>query len=122
MFLVLVQLLLFHSCFLIFVKQFLIPMNAKGDRVVTHVHDHTWVAVRWCVAVCFSLTPCVPCCGGFHPSETENRREDLHVIVCPSRVALGILSSIKCGSLLARHRLCKSNRNSGFGFGSSRLA
>ena len=39
MFLVIVHLLLFHSRFLIFVEQFLMPMNAKGDRVATHVHN-----------------------------------------------------------------------------------
>ena len=39
MFLVIVQLLLFHSRFLIFVKQLLMSMYAKGDRVATHVHD-----------------------------------------------------------------------------------
>ena len=39
MFLVLVQLLLFYSRFLIFLEQFLMPMNAKGDRVATHVYD-----------------------------------------------------------------------------------
>ena len=46
----------------------------------------------------------------------------LTVIVCPSRVALGVLLSIKCGIWLARHRSCKNNRNSGFKFGGSRLA
>ena len=46
----------------------------------------------------------------------------LSVIVCPSRVKLGVLSSIKCGALLSRHRLCKNNCNSGFGFGGSCFA
>ena len=58
----------------------------------------------------------------------QNRRKNVlyrlppNVIVCLSRVALGVLSFIKCGTLLARHRSCKNNRNSGFGFGGSRLA
>ena len=36
------------------------------------------------------------------------------VIVCLCRLTFGVLSSIKCGTLLAQHRPCKNNRNSGF--------
>ena len=44
------------------------------------------------------------------------------VIVCLSRVALGVLSFIKCGTLLARHRSCKITVTLAFWFGGSREA
>ena len=43
----------------------------------------------------------------FHPSNTKNQREDLHVIVCPFSVVLGILSgyyitvNFSCGIALS---------------------
>ena len=86
MFLILVQLFLFHSRVLILLEQFLMPMNAKGDGVATHIYD----ALRWpyggvsrFVFHSHHASLIVVAC---HPSETENQREDLHVIVCPSRM------------------------------------
>ena len=70
-------------CLLILVKQLLMLLDNKLYRILAHIY-YTLQQSHFCISrLLLDSHHSLYCLFFPHPVETKNRREDLHVVVCP---------------------------------------